>query len=189
MDPQPWPDKYIHVGKPAIKIVNELEEVLKDAQDEKPLQTLLASHPELLKAFMPAGIDRWSWDRPQLGNQFIPDFILCYRNSQGLNWIMIELESPTQRPLTQKSLVAGKLNEAISQIRNWRIWLRQNVAYASQQLGLKGLDAECPGMIVIGRRGMVDASQVMMYKELSERGDAKVMSYDRFLEMARAIQE
>lgn len=189
MDPQPWPSRYIHVKRPAIKIVDEFEDILKDARDEKPLQVFLSDHSEILTAFMPPGFDRWFWDRPQLGNQFIPDFLLCHRNSQGLNWSMIELESPTQRPLTKNSLVAGKLNEAISQIRNWRIWLRQNVAYASLQLGFRDLTAECPGIVVIGRRGMVDTTQVMMYKELSERGDAKVMSYDRLLEMARAVQE
>lgn len=189
MDSQPWPANYIHVRTPAKAIVDLLEDEIIAAHDETGLQILLRDHPELLTVFMPSCTDRWFWDRPKFGNQFIPDFLLCYRNSQGFNWVMVELESPTQNPLTQKGLVAKKLNEAIGQIRNWKIWLRQNIAYSAQQLGFRELDAECESLVLIGRRTMVAPTQAIIYRELSTRGEARVMSYDRLLEMARALQE
>ena len=188
MDPQPWPPQYIHVSRPAKVTVDLFEKEVQTAISEAPLQTLLSAHPEVLSTLMPPAFDRWSWDRPKFGNQFIPDFLLCHRNSKGFNWTMIELESPTERPLTKASLIAAKLNEAIKQVSEWRSWIRTNISYAHSTLKLDGLHAESPAIIVIGRRSMIDSKQAVRYNELSIDGKLEVMTYDRFIEMARAAE-
>ena len=102
---------------------------------------------------------------------------------------MVELESPNEKALTKAGLPAKKLAEALKQIRDWRTWLTDNVAYARGELGLKDIEATCPAYIVIGRRGSLDPKQVKTYSALSTDGTT-VMSYDRLLDqMNRAARE
>jgi hypothetical protein len=75
--------------------VEELERVLNEAKDERPLQEFYRQHPYLLAlAFRPHCC--WVFPKPRLaGGQHIPDFLYCDQNSLGYQWTLIELESPT----------------------------------------------------------------------------------------------
>lgn len=174
--------------EPAAAIVDDFERVLADATDERPLQTFLASFPLALAPLAPAGGTVWCIDRPKLGAEFVPDFLIATNSSVGFRWAMVELESPNERPLTKAGLPAKKLAEASKQIRDWRTWLSDNVAYARGELGLKDIEAACPAYVIIGRRSNLDPKQIKTYRALSSDGNT-VMSYDRLLEqMARAAR-
>jgi hypothetical protein len=95
---------------------------------------------------------------------------------------MIELEGPNERPLTKAGLPAKKLAEALKQVRDWRSWLTDNVAYARTELGLKDIDAPCPAYVIIGRRSHLDRKQAKTYRSLSSEGTT-VMSYDRLRDL------
>lgn len=94
---------------------------------------------------------------------------------------MVEIESPAARPLTQVGLPASKLNQALGQVRDWRSWIRTNIAYAHTELGFVGLTAESPAIIVIGRRDGLDQAHALKWRELSDNL-TQVMTYDRLLE-------
>ena len=127
----------------------------------------------------------WCFDRPRLGGEFIPDFLLATRNSTGFQWVMVELESPTKSPLTKAGLPTAKLNEALTQVRDWRSWLRLNIAYAQSQLGFSDLHAEVHAYVVIGRRSMLEAKNIRRYQELSS-DKTGVMSYDRLVDTMKS---
>lgn len=182
---QPWPDKYVFLQEPSTANVDDFEVVLDGARDEKPLQEFIAAHPSFLRLQLPSAQDVWCWDRPRLGAELIPDFLLCRRDSTGFRWTMVELESPAKPALNQSGRPSAKLNEAIGQIRDWRSWLRDNIAYARSQLGFMGIQGECDALAIIGRRAQLDAKQIPQYRELSRDG-MTVMSYDRILDTARA---
>jgi hypothetical protein len=165
-----------------------LRQTLDDAPDERPLQTFLAGHPHLLSCLLPGGRGVWCWDRPRFGAELVPDFLLCTRNSAGVQWVMVELESPRQMPLTQAGRPTAKLNEAMGQIRDWRAWLRQNISYTHEQLELVGLSAEAPAVIVIGRREALNPTHAVKYRELSN-DKTQVMTYDRLIESIRRGRE
>lgn len=154
---------------------------LDDAVDERPMQTFLASHPHLLECLLPPGRDAWCWDRPRFGSESIPDFLLCTRNSTGFEWVMVELESPAVKPLTQAGLPTAKLREAQGQIQDWRIWLRDNIAYAQTQLGFQGLTAEAQAVIVLGRRSAIDLKHAKRWREIST-SNTRIMTYDRLID-------
>ena len=174
-----WADREVAAGRePSADIVGEFERVLADAVDERPLQTFLASAPLLLGPLAPPGRTYWCLDRPQLGAEFVPDFLLASATSAGFRWIAIELESPTVKALTKAGLPAKKLADALGQIRDWRTWLTDNVAYARQERGLKDIDGNCEAIVVIGRRSSLAPKQIKRYRALSSNG-ITVMSYDR----------
>ncbi len=185
-----WTQCRVSAGRePAVEIVDDFERVLGDAPDERPLQTLLRSIPMLLGPLAPAGGTLWCLDRPRLGSEFVPDFLLASSTSAGFRWAMVELESPNERTLTKAGLPAKKLAEALKQIRDWRTWLTDNVGYARGELGLKEIEGNCSAYIVIGRRSRLDPKQIKTYRALSE-DRTTVMSYDRLLEhMNRTARE
>lgn len=166
----------------AVATVDEFDHVLNDALDERPLQILLASNASLLAPLAPPGSDYWCLDRPRLGAEFIPDFLLASRTSEGFRWAMVELESPNEKVLTKAGLPAKKLAEALKQIRDWRSWLADNVAYARNELGLKDIEATSPAYIIIGRRSALDARQARTYRSLST-DSTTIMSYDRLRDL------
>lgn len=185
-----WTQYRVAAGRePATVTVDDFERVLGDAPDERPLQTVLASFPALLGTLAPPGGALWCLDRPRLGSEFVPDFLLASITSVGFRWAMVELESPNEKALTKAGLPAKKLAEALKQVRDWRTWLGDNVAYARGELGLKDIEATCSAYVVIGRRGNLDPKQVKTYRALSSEGTT-VMSYDRLLDqMNRAARE
>lgn len=166
---------------PAAKTVDEFQRILDDATDERPLQTFLASSPMLLGPLAPPGGQYWCIDRPRLGAEFVPDFLLASHTSIGFQWSMIELESPNAKVLTKADLPAKKLAEALKQVRDWRTWLTDNLAYARGELGLKDIDAQCAAFVIIGRRGSLEPRQAPQYRALSGNG-INVMTYDRLLD-------
>jgi hypothetical protein len=185
-----WMECCVAAGRePAAESVDDFERVLSDASDERSLQMFLASFPVLLSPLTQLGGTIWCLDRPRLGSEFVPDFLLASITSVGFRWAMVELESPSEKALTKAGLPAKKLAEALKQIRDWRTWLTDNVAYARGELGLKDIEANCPAYVVIGRRGSLDPKQVRIYRALSADG-ITVMSYDRLLDqMKRAARE
>ena len=178
-----WRDSLVAVGrKPAYETVDEFERVLSDAGDERPMQTLLASSPALLGPLAPIGNSYWCLNQPRLGAEHIPDFLLASDTSVGFRWAMIELESPRAKALTRFGLPARKLAEALGQVRDWRMWLTENIAYARDGLGLLDIDGNCPAFVVIGRRSSLDPKQIGKYRGLSTEG-LTVMSYDRLQDL------
>ena len=176
-----WPqNRCAHGAAPASALV-ALQSVLGDAHDERPVQLFLAAHPHLLTGILPMGRDAWCFDRPRLGSEFIPDFLLCTDTSAGMQWCMVELESPAHSPLTQAGIPTQKINHALAQVRDWRGWLRANIAYAQNALAFRGLDAECHAYVVIGRRHAISPRHATRYRELSD-SRTTIMTYDRLLD-------
>lgn len=174
-----WSECLVAAGRePGAATLDEFDRVLADAGDERPLQTVLAANPTLLGPLLPPGGTYWCLDRPRLGAELVPDFLLASITSVGFRWVMIELESPNEKALTKAGLPAKKLADALKQVRDWRTWLTDNVAYARDQLGLTDIEAASPAYVIIGRRTHQDQKQAKTYRALSADG-ITVMSYDR----------
>ena len=181
-----WSDRKVLRSRDIPKsLVDEFERVLSDASDERPLQEFLSQNPALLSSLAEQGGDLWCLDRPRLGSELVPDFLLASNSSIGFRWSLIELEGPTEMVLTKEGLPAKKLASAMKQIRDWRTWLRDNISYARDQLGLTDIHAECRSIIIIGRRHSIDTKLASVYGSLSCNSDT-VMTYDRLLEIVRS---
>jgi hypothetical protein len=179
MRENPWPDNLCCWPETGIHgVLDDFVATLEDARDERPLQRFFRDKSHLLTCLLPPGREAWCFDRPRLGSEHIPDFLLCTRNSLGFQWVMVEIESPTKHPLNGSGLPSLKLNEALGQVRDWRSWLRQNIAYSQTELGFREITAECIAYVIIGRRSSIATKHASKYRELSTR-DTSIMSYDR----------
>jgi hypothetical protein len=155
--------------------------ILNKTNTEIPLQSYLSRHPAFFLRMLPYGRQAEIYDRPKLGSEYIPDFLLNIENSQGKCWACVELESPIHNPLTARGNISSKLNEAIGQINDWREWLKNNIAYAQKELALKGINSNLNTWIIIGRRQNFNERQKRRYVALKNLG-INVLSYDRLLD-------
>jgi hypothetical protein len=125
---EPWPENYVEWWKPRDpELFGQFERIVNEAEDERPLQAFFTEHPYLLAlAFR---VHRcWVFPKPRLvgGGKYIPDFLLCDRNSLGYHWTLIELESPKMEATNEGESVSKVCHHAVQQILDYRRWLRDN---------------------------------------------------------------
>jgi hypothetical protein len=177
-----WPNNYIYGSKeilfPSTKVLNEYCDFLDKKCSENTIHKFIKKNPSLLAYMMHGGKGNWLFSKPKFGCEYIPDFIMCTQDSAGFHWALVELESPNKKVLRNNGQQTSYLSNAIKQINEWRIWLRNNISYAHYQLEFFDIDAECPALIVMGRRKYITPELKDYYRELSN-GNLKIMSYDR----------
>jgi hypothetical protein len=181
---EPWPEKFVEWNKERDpKLVDQLEAILSEAKDEKPLQEFYTKHPAFLTlAFRPHCC--WVFPLPRLGGgKYIPDFLFCDLNSNGYHWTLIELESPTLQVTNQDESVSRNCHHAVEQILDYRSWLRDNAL--AEQKTYPSINDKCDGYVVIGRRD--EKRTELEQKRLTDFRDQhiEIASYDRLLDVAR----
>ncbi len=174
------------------ELVRDFEACLDSAEAEAPLQKFLESHPHILVQSL-GGSARFVLPQARLGAQFVPDFVLGEHYSYGYDWVLVELESPTVPLFTQAGDPRAGLTHAIRQIQEWRAWLQRNQNYASRPrsesgLGLTDITAQATGLIIMGRRELVDSSTNDLRRQMVVDTGIQIRTYDFLLEAAqRAI--
>jgi hypothetical protein len=170
-------------------LADRLDATLRDATDERPLQAFFEEYPFVLPLALFGGLHQYSWafPRPRLGGgTFIPDFLACDRDSLGFQWKIIELESPLANPLNKDDSVSRACHHAVQQIRDYRRWLRDKLAFERQQ-GWPGISGECECWVVIGRRQ--ERRRVAQERLADFKGERiAVHSYDHVLENYKRAQ-
>jgi len=178
-----WPNNYIFGSEdsslfPPNETLKDYYKLLDKKCNENAIHNFIAQHPIMLACMMYGGKGNWVFSKPKLGDKYVPDFLMCTQDSGGFHWALVELESPNKKALRKDGQQSAHLSTAIKQINEWRIWLRKNIAYARHGLGFIDIDAECPALIVIGRRKSILPEMQEYYRELSN-DKLKIMSYDR----------
>ncbi|MGK9465081.1 Shedu anti-phage system protein SduA domain-containing protein (plasmid) [Streptomyces sp. G6] len=163
--------------------IEALRDALETADDEAAMQRLLEKYPALLAPTVVGTHDTWIRPQVQLGNHYMADFMIAGQTSLGVQWTLVELESPVSRltnPGNKRATVT--LRHAVDQIEDWRRWLSTNLHYAraardADGLGLPGITAEVPGLIIMARETYDDA--VSEIRELhARRSYIHVRTYD-----------
>ena len=167
-----------------------LEEVLVSNPDESAMQRFLENNQKFLIQALGGGHGRYQIAKPQLGSEFVPDFLLAEMDSIGMHWSAVELESPRISGHRRDGLQTSKLTHAIGQIRDWKGWIRNNIDYArrpSEQngLGLIGIDDRVPGLILIGRRDEYPERFNEFRRQMLDREGIAIHSYDWLADVAR----
>ena len=136
--------------------VRKLRHALEGANREEDIQKFLSNNKKFLIQHLTGGHGRYVFEKFRLGTEYVADFLVAELNSMGITWHGIELESPSPNAkLSRKDgLFRHELNHAIQQIRDWRDWVKNNIAYANQESGLNlvDIDEHIKGTILMGRR-------------------------------------
>ena len=170
--------------------VREMETTLEFADREEQLQKVLTKIPILLVQNLRGGHGRWVIPKKKLGSEYVTDFVVGERHSFGFDWIAVELESPKSKMFTKGGTPTKELTHAIKQIQDWRAWLKRNQDYAAREqvkdgLGLTDIDANLPGLILIGRRN-ADNSTHELRRQMVQDLNIKIHSYDTLVDWGRS---
>ena len=168
-----------------------LREVLDNNPKELEMQKFLEENPKFLVQAMGGGHGRYQFPQKKLGSEYIPDFLIAEMSSIGVEWHAVEIESPRVKAHRKDRLQTSELTHAIGQINDWRTWLRDNLDYARRPrsqngLGLIGIDDRVPGLILIGRRAEFPEKFNQFRRNLRDRVQILVHSYDWLLDVARS---
>ena len=166
-------------------------ELLNGEPNEGQVHRFLEDNSQFLVQALGAGHGRYQLSKPRLGAELIPDFLIAEMSSIGIEWYLVELESPVCPVERRDGLATQELNHAIGQVRDWRAWLRNNLDYARRPkdqsgLGLVGIDSRESGLIIIGRRHAYSSRYNEFRREMIDRERIVIHSYDWLIDVARS---
>ncbi|WP_144162839.1 Shedu anti-phage system protein SduA domain-containing protein [Paraburkholderia sp. BCC1885] len=167
--------------------VQTLRHALDSATREEDIQQFLQKNPSHLIQHLGGGHGRWIIPKQRLGSEHVTDFMIADCDSMGFHWTAVELESPLATMFTKAGNPSATLNHAIRQIRDWRIWLSHNQNYAARMrsddgLGLTDIDAEVPGLILMGRRATESEDTRHMRRRISRESKIEIHTFDFLLD-------
>ena len=142
---------------------------------EEVVQQFLANHKVLLA---PTALRVKS--KVLLGEKYETDFVI---EQAPQEYVPVEIEAPG-RPLFTKGGDPSKyLTHALRQVKDWRQWIHENIAYADKILpGI--MDPSC--LVIIGRETMLgDAERKALRRENREHGKIEIWTYDDLLNKVR----
>jgi len=141
--------------------VEELERVIESAQDESPIQAFIEKRPETLAALL-GGNDRFVLPQHTLGGKHVPDFLASDTDSLGIRWVLVELETPQSSvTLATQNELDAVARRGVTQIKEWREWLQNNLDMARRSTSRDGLDLidirpMSEGLVLVGRRALLN---------------------------------
>lgn len=174
--------------------VEELIHEIKTSVDERGPQKVIEENPALLAALVSTSLGVWVIPQKRLGAEFVTDFMLAYRDSTGMHWIAVELESPTAAQVLQNGNPAKELRTAEQQIHSWRNWLESNLDYARRPpsengLGLVHVHSKVPGLIIIGRMSrQPPKGYSIVANRLKSENHIDIHSYDWLVREAKTLR-
>jgi len=184
---EPWPENFVDWNRPGdLRLLDEFDSRLSEAEDERPLREFFVVHPHLLaNIFEPHCC--WLFPKPCLGTTYVPDFLYCDRDSSGFEWRLVELESPKMQATTEAGSISGHCHHAVEQIFDYRRWLHENASVVQKQYPNLGQD--CHGLIVIGRQEKERTE--LEHEPLAEFRNQRIeiASYDSLLYQVRERME
>lgn len=164
-----------------------LKQALETATVEEDMQRTLATNSLIIAQHLVGNNARYVIPKPKLGTQLVPDFLIAEMSSIGIEWHAVELESTLARLCTASGQASAHLTHAIHQIMDWRTWLQSNLGYArtpksSKGLGLIGITPELPAAVLIGRRIDFPERFNDYRRQVKDRQNIEVHTYDWLVE-------
>jgi hypothetical protein len=172
--------------------ITQLEAVIESATDEKPIQQFIETCPQVLTALL-GGKSRFCLPRVSLGGKYTADFFIGDVDSLGIRWILVELESPESN-VTLKTMndLDEHARRGVSQVREWREWLQNNLDLARRSkrrdgLGLVDIRPGSEGLVLVGRRTRLLEKAESVRNAIREESGIRVHTYDWLVEQITGV--
>lgn len=167
--------------------VSELRKLVNSDAREEELQRHLTAHPYILSEQF--GHCHHVFPKIRLGGSYEADFFCLDIPSSGKRWIGVEIESPNTPVITQAGRKSAKLEHALQQIRDWRVWIRENLSTArnvplSGGAGLEDIDSSFDGWVIIGRSATFTDKFNVLRRQVEHDEHISIRSWDGILDWA-----
>lgn len=194
-----FPNNCLYFAEPKrLNLLDESEKykyALYSATNENQIQTYIKSNR---KWFIPGSIfkdynfghhDAYLFPELKLGAEYIVDYALLGKSSDGYSLVLIEFENPdTPFAISTSNTESDSVRKGITQIRDWKRWIDNNRDYFFQSIGLKDRSIDIPVSrifycLVVSRRDYMDKKATDLRSQLCfEMNNTKIISFDRLEE-------
>lgn len=167
-------------------------DVIYSAKTENQIQAYIKSNR---KWFIPGSIfkdynfghhDAYLFPELPLGAEYVVDYALLGKNSDGFSMVLIEFENAdTPFLLKSANTESDSVRKGITQIRDWKRWIENNRDYFFQSIGLRDKNINIPlsrfhYCLVASRRDyMTDKATDLRSQLCYEMMNTKIISFDR----------
>lgn len=164
-------------------LLAEYRQCLTEARDEEDVQKFLKQNPFILNP--------WGTIHPKyrLGKEYVCDFLIEDPTAPDFKHTFVEIE-PAATELFLKSQkrqteFRAKVHQALNQLRDWEIWIRDNISYLRQQ-DFPEFD-QAGFILVIGRSvGLSPAQRRVLAAANAEAKNRTILTYD---DLANRLKE
>lgn len=194
-----FPNNYLHFGKfKGLNFDAESEKfatILSESTNEQYFQRYIKENK---KWFIPGSIfldynfghhDAYLFPEQKLGTDYIADYMLLGKNSDGYSIVLVEFEDAnTDFILKSSNTEAESVRKGITQVRDWKRWLDSNKDYFMKNCGLYSQGIEIPTSriyyyLVVSRREYMDERAAELRSQLMyEMQNLKIVSFDRLVD-------
>jgi hypothetical protein len=171
--------------------IDRLEQIICTSNDEKSIQKHIEDNPHIITALL-GGQNKYCIPQKRLGAEYVPDFLISDTNSLGINWVLIELETP-KSPIYLKTTnqLDKYARKGVSQIQEWREWLTSNIAYARNKrkdngLGLLDIRPHCRAVVLVGRRVYLRETKEVERNQFRDNSNIDIHTYDWLIDTLRS---
>ena len=126
---------------------------------------------------------------------YIPDFLIGDYDSLGLRWVLAELETPNSSvTLKSSNELEPRARKGVSQLKEWREWLQDNLGMARRSkrehgLGLVDIRPQSDGLVLVGRRNNLHPNTHIVRHPIRENDRIQVHTYDWLIEQLNGLLE
>lgn len=179
-----------------------IEEIL--GKNEETLQKYLEDHNKILMATL--GVPEYAYNfvipKFSFGGKYQSDF-LVFTGQSSSYWItLVELEAATRVIFTKNGVYAKYLNIAMRQVKEWKIWINENMECFRKLLYDSIRMQNCDfydkfhfcrrfiinQVIIIGRRNSLSKEDRDRIAE-EENNRIQIITYDRLVECEKRIEQ
>jgi hypothetical protein len=191
-----FPNNCLYFAEPGKLDLSDESEKYKSAlytsKNENQIQTYIKGNR---KWFIPGSIfkdynfghhDAYLFPELKLGAEYIVDYVLLGKSSDGYSLVLIEFENPdTPFAIAASNTESDSVRKGITQIRDWKIWIDNNRDYFFQSTGLNDKKIDVPisrifYCLVVSRRDCMDKKATDLRSQLCyEMNNTKIISFDR----------
>ena len=180
---------------------NAYSKIIYSASNEHDVQEYIK---EDMKWFIPGSIfldynfghhDAYLFPEQSLGNEYVADYMLLGKNSDGYSIVLVEFEKPnTPYLIASSNSESESVRKGITQIRDWKRWIDQNRDYFMKNIGLNKFGIDIPiyrifYYLVVSRRDyMTDIAKEVRSQSMYEMNNLKIVTFDRLADNVVKLQ-
>ncbi|WP_308652215.1 Shedu anti-phage system protein SduA domain-containing protein [Acinetobacter nosocomialis] len=116
------------------------------------------------------------------GNNFRCDFCWLNDNSDGPEWVLVEIEKPNVKLFNQKNEPSAELNHGIEQVKSWQRYFNIHPAEKSR---IFGAVSKFRYILVIGEKNDWEQKEASLWRAFENQNSIEIRSmgiFDRAIE-------
>ena len=178
-----------HEGVPN-EDIDAFRSLMREASKEEEIQQFFKKRPSLLLESTLGHRGCFCIPNQKLGTSYVADFLIALVDSMGFWWYGVELENPRAQIFNKRGDPTKELTHAMRQIREWRIWLTDNIDVAKRPRAKGGhslidITPDLPSFILIGRRKDQKYHNPQLRRQMIKENKIAIHHYDWLLDQVR----